>query len=335
MKPTASRTKVTEASAAPDLESTGLFGDARQNLSSENYTLMAVGNLIKDAPAEPIEEVGLPTVPLQSIKIEATKAWPSLKLRELWDYRELVYFLAWRDIKVRYKQTMLGTSWAVIQPLFTMLLFSLFFGRLAKVPSDGIPYPLFSFTALVPWMYFANSLGQASNSLVSNGSLIKKVYFPRMAIPISKILSALVDFALAFVMLIGMAFYYGVHPSMRIFWAIPLLLIAMGTSLGSALWLSALNVRIRDVEQTLPFLVQIWMYATPIAYPSSLLSPKWQTIYGINPMVGVVDGFRWALVGAKTAPGPMFAISTGAAVFILISGAYCFRHLEKTFADVL
>lgn len=283
----------------------------------------------------PFAVVSEPREALPSIKIEAAKPWPSLKLGELWAHRELIYFLIWRDIQVRYKQTALGASWALIQPLFTMLLFSFFFGRLARVPSDGMPYPLFTFTALVPWMYFANSFGQASTSLVSNSSLVKKVYFPRLSIPISKVLSALVDFALGFVLLMGMTLYYGVHPTMRILWVVPFLLLAMITSLGSALWLSALNVRFRDVEHTIPFLVQIWLYATPIAYPSSLLSPKWRTLYGINPMVGVVEGFRWALVGGKTAPRPMFAISTAVAVVILITGAYLFRRLEKTFADVL
>jgi lipopolysaccharide transport system permease protein len=292
---------------------------------------LAEAPLTSSSPPLPV----LPSSVVPSIKIEAAHAWPSLKLGELWAYRELIYFLVWRDIKVRYKQTVLGAGWALIQPLFTMLLFSFFFGRLAKVPSDNIPYPLFTFTALVPWMYFANSFGQASNSLVSNSSLIKKVYFPRLAIPIAKVLSALVDFALGFLLLIGMTFYYGIHPTIRIVWVIPFLLLAMITSLGSSFWLSALNVRIRDVEHTLPFLVQIWLYATPIAYPSSLLSPKLRMLYGINPMVGVVEGFRWALVGAKTPPGPMFALSAVAAVIILISGAYWFRRLEKTFADVL
>ena len=270
-----------------------------------------------------------------SFDIEPARAWPPLNVREIWDHRELIYFLVWRDIKVRYKQTVLGTGWALIQPLFTMLLFSFFFGRLAKVPSDGIPYPLFSFTALIPWMYFANSLTQASNSLVSNSSLIKKVYFPRLAIPISKVLSALIDFVLGFMLLLGMALYYGIHPTIRIAWVLPLLLLAMITSLGASFWLSALNVSIRDVEHTLPFLVQIWLYATPIAYPSSLLPAKWRTLYGINPMVGVVEGFRWALDGANSTRGPMLAVSAAAAVAMLVSGAYCFRRLEKSFADVL
>jgi lipopolysaccharide transport system permease protein len=216
-----------------------------------------------------------------------------------------------------------------------MLIFSLFFGRLAKVPSDSIPYPLFSFTALVPWTYFANALTQGSNSLVSNSSLIKKVYFPRLAIPISKILSALIDFGLAFVLVLGMCLFYGVTPTARALWVPFFLLLAMVTALGAAFWLSALNVSIRDVEQTLPFLVQIWLFATPIAYPSSLLSQPWRTLYGINPMVGVVEGFRWALLGANTTPGPMLAVSSVAAIAVLISGAYWFRRMEKTFADVL
>jgi lipopolysaccharide transport system permease protein len=301
----------------------------------EELDTESVGSVQVEEVAKPSAAQLPPDSSADAVKIQAAKAWPSLKLGELWAHRELVYFLVWRDIKVRYKETILGTSWALIQPLFTMLLFSLFFGRLAKVPSDGIPYPLFTFTALVPWMYFANSFPQASNSLVGNASLIKKVYFPRLAIPIAKILSALVDFALGFVLLFAMTLYYGFHPTLRILWVLPLLLLAMITALGSAFWLSALNVRIRDVEHVLPFLVQIWLYATPIAYPSSLLSPKWRTIYGINPMVGVVDGFRWALIGSKTAPGPMFAISVLAAVVILISGAYWFRRLENTFADIL
>lgn len=292
----------------------------------------AAEDLSNTVPAAPAVSL---RAPIPSVKIEAATVWPKLRLDELWSYRELVYFLIWRDIKVRYKQTVLGTSWALIQPLFTMFLFSLFFGRLAKVPSDGIPYPLFSFTALIPWMYFANSLGQASNSLVSNSSLIKKVYFPRLAVPVAKVLSALVDFFLGFIVLIGMMFFYGFHPTARIVWIVPLLLLTMVASLGSALWLSALNVRMRDVEQALPFLVQIWMYATPIAYPSSLLSPKWRALFGLNPMVGVVDGFRWALLGANTSPGRTFAISSVVAVLILVSGAYFFRRLEKTFADIL
>lgn len=223
----------------------------------------------------------------------------------------------------------------MVQPLFTMLLFSLFFGRLARVPSDGIPYPLFSFCALVPWTYFATAMTQGSNSLISNSNLIKKVYFPRLAVPLGKVISALLDFAVAFVLLLGMTFYYHLHPTLRLLWIPLFLLLAMATALGAAFWFSALNVRIRDVEQTMPFLVQIWLFATPIAYPSSLLSQPWRSIYGINPMVGVVEGFRWALAGVPTSPGPMLFVSSLVAVGMLTSGAFWFRRLEKTFADVL
>lgn len=293
---------------------------------------------VEDVQVQNLEDVytaNSPTAAIPVIHIEAARAWPSLKLHELWSYRELIYFLVWRDIKVRYKQTVLGAGWAMVQPLFTMLLFSLFFGRLARVPSDGIPYPLFSFCALVPWSYFATAMTQGSNSLVSNSNLIKKVYFPRLAVPLAKVLSALMDFFLAFILLMGMTFYYHLHPTLRMLWIPFFLLLAMSTALGAAFWFSALNVRIRDVEQTLPFLIQIWLFATPIAYPSSLLSQPWRSIYGINPMVGVVEGFRWALVGARTAPGPMLLVSSLVSVAMLVSGAFWFRRLEKTFADVL
>jgi lipopolysaccharide transport system permease protein len=281
----------------------------------------------------PTASISLPSC--TEVRIEPAKSWPSPNLAELWAAHELMYFLCWRDVKVRYKQTVLGAGWAIIQPLFTMLLFSVFFGRLAKVPSDGIPYPLFAFAALVPWTYFSNALIQGSSSLVSNSNLIKKVYFPRMAIPIAKILSALVDFGLAFVLLMAMSFYYGVHPTARIAWVPFFLLLAVVTALGTSFWLSAINVSIRDVEQTLPFLTQIWLFATPVAYPSSLLAQPWRTLYGINPMVGVVEGFRWALLGADTTPGPMLVVSCLVAVGILISGAYWFRRMEKNFADLL
>jgi len=273
------------------------------------------------------------TVPV--IQIEAAKPWPSLKLRELWQYRELIYFFIWRDIKVRYKQTVLGAGWAIMQPLFTMLLFSLFFGRFARVPSDGIIYPLFAFSGLVPWTLFSHGLNQASRGLVTDSSLIKKVYFPRLVIPIAKQLSGLVDFGLALVLLFGMTFYYGIHPTLRILWLPLFLVLALITGLGIAFWLSAMNVEFRDVEHTLPFLTQIWLYATPIAYPSSLLPEPWRTVYGINPMVGVVEGFRWALFGAKTVFGPMLVASSVVAIAMLVSGAFWFRRLEKTFADVL
>jgi len=272
-------------------------------------------------------------VPVQ--RIEPSRGWVSLKLRELWEYRELLYFLTWRDIKVRYKQTLLGAAWAIIQPFFTMVVFSLFFGKLAKIPSDGIPYPIFSYAALVPWTFFANGLNQSANSLVGSANLIKKVYFPRLTIPISTVLSGVVDFALAFAVLLGMMLYYGITPRVQALYLPFFLLLALITALGVGLWLSAMNVQFRDVRYVVPFLTQFWMFATPIAYPSSLLTPTWRVVYGLNPMVGVVEGFRWALLGKGSAPGPMLLVSTLAALVILISGAYYFRRMEKTFADVV
>jgi lipopolysaccharide transport system permease protein len=267
--------------------------------------------------------------------IQPSRGWVSLKLHELWEYRELLYFLIWRDVKVRYKQTVLGAAWAIIQPLFTMIVFSLFFGRLAKMPSDGLPYPIFAFAALVPWTFFANGLSQSSNSLVGSASLITKVYFPRLIIPISAVVSGLIDFAIAFAVLLGMMVYYGVTLSASIL-AFPLfLLLAFVTSLGVGLWLSALNVEYRDVRYVIPFLTQFWMFATPIAYPSSLLHEPWRTIYGLNPMVGVVEGFRWALLHSNAAPGPMTYVSAATALVLLITGAFYFRRMEKTFADVV
>ncbi len=261
--------------------------------------------------------------------------WPSLNLGELWEYRELLFFLVWRDIKVRYKQTGLGVAWAVLQPLLTMVVFSLFFGRLAGVPSDGLPYPVFSLAALVPWTFFSYGLTQSANSLVADQQLVTKVYFPRMVIPMATVLSGAVDFVLAFALLFGMMLYYGIVPSLDALWVLPLLLLALVTALGVGLWLAALNVQYRDVRYTLPFLSQLWLFATPIAYPSSLLSEPWRTLYGINPMAGVVEGFRWALLGTDTAPGPIIAVSALAALVILLGGMFYFRRMETSFADVI
>jgi lipopolysaccharide transport system permease protein len=269
------------------------------------------------------------------IRIAPSKGWVPLRLNELWEYRELLYFLTWRDIKVRYKQTALGAAWAIIQPVFTMVIFSLFFGRLAKMPSDGVPYPIFSMAGLVPWTFFVYGLSQASNSLVGSQNLIKKVYFPRLVIPISSLCSGLVDFAIAFLILFVMMFYYGIAPGWNIVWIPAFILLTLVTSLGVGLWLSALNVQYRDVRFTIPFLTQFWMFATPIAYPSSLLSEPWRTVYGLNPMVGVVEGFRWGLLGTQTQPGPMVLASVGAAIFLMITGAFYFRRMERTFADVV
>jgi lipopolysaccharide transport system permease protein len=269
------------------------------------------------------------------LRIEPSSGWVSLKLRELWEFRELLYFLAWRDIKVRYKQTLLGAAWAILQPLLTMVVFSIFFGRLAKIPSDGVPYPIFSYVALVPWTFFAHGLNEASNSLVGSANLIKKVYFPRLAIPVAAVLSGVIDFLLAFLVLVGMMLYYGLVPTINTLWLPGFLLLTLITSLGVGLWLSALNVKFRDVRYTVPFVVQFWLFATPVAYPSSLLSEPWRTLYGLNPMVGVVEGFRWALLGTVTQPGAIIVVSSFAALAMLVSGAFFFRRMEKTFADIV
>ena len=274
---------------------------------------------------------GAPT----EVHIRPSTGWVSLRLKELFEYRELLYFLVWRDVKVRYKQTALGASWAIIQPFFTMIVFSLFFGKLAKIPSDGVPYPIFSFAALVPWSFFATSLTNTSNSLVGSANLIKKVYFPRLAIPIATVLSGLVDFGVAFLMLIAMMFWYRMVPTANVLWLPLLVLLAFVTSLGVGLWLSAMNVQYRDVKYVVPFLTQFWLFATPVAYPSSLLTGRWREVYALNPMVGVVEGFRWALLGTRTEALGVIAVSSVTAVVILISGAYYFRRMERTFADVV
>src|SRR5688572_360649 len=268
-----------------------------------------------------------------TLLITPPNRWIPLQLSELWEYRELLYFLAWRDIKVRYKQTALGAAWAVIQPFCTMVVFSLFFGRLAGLSSDGVPYPLFSFAALVPWTFFANGLAQSAESLVSSANLVRKVYFPRLAIPIAAIVSGAIDFCIAFVVLLAMMVFFGVTPTSNVIWLPFFVLLAVVTSLGIGLWLSALNVQYRDVRYVVPFIVQFWLFATPIAYSSSLLSEPWRTVYGINPMAGVVEGFRWALLGTETAPGPMVAVSSVVAVLMLVGGAYYFRRMEHLFAD--
>jgi len=272
----------------------------------------------------------------QILRLVPTTGWVQLGLSDLWSYRELLFFLTWRDIKVRYKQTIMGAAWAIIQPFFTMVVFSLFFGRLAKIPSDGLPYPIWSFAALVPWTFFAFGLAQSSNSLVGSSNLLKKVYFPRLVIPIASVLSGLVDFVLAFAVLLLMMMYFGFAPTWNALWLPLLLLLTFITSLGVGLWFSALNVQFRDVRYTIPFMVQFWLFATPIAYPSSLIENETlRTLYGLNPMVGVVEGFRWALLGTQTRPGPMILVSTVTALAILIGGLFYFRRMEKTFADVV
>ncbi|HEU4326333.1 MAG TPA: ABC transporter permease [Roseiflexaceae bacterium] len=268
--------------------------------------------------------------------IEPERGWSALRLGELWPYRELLFFLIWRDIKVRYKQTALGAAWAIIQPLFTMLVFSLFFGQLARIePPGGLPYWLFAYAGLVPWSFFASGLAQSSDSLVGSANLIRKVYFPRLVVPVATVLAGLVDFALAFAVLLAAMLLGGFMPGPTALLLPLFLLLAVVTAMGVGLWLSALNVQFRDVRYVVPFLVQIWLFATPIAYPSALITqPLLRAAYGLNPMVGVVEGFRWALLGGPP-PGPMLYVSALASLLLLISGAFYFRRMERTFADLI
>lgn len=267
-------------------------------------------------------------------RISPARLGLAASLTELWQYRELLFFLTWRDVRVLYKQTVLGGLWAILQPLLTMVVFTIFFGRLAEMPSDGAPYPLFSFTALLPWTFFANSLSQSTSSLVSSQNLLKKVYFPRLAIPISAVLSKLVDFLLAFIVLVGLMLYFGYPPTARVVWLLPLVLLAMTAALGAGLWLSAMNVQFRDVRHAVPFLIQIWLFATPVIYPSSLLDSKWLFLYFLNPMAGVVEGFRWALLGTN-GNLQLIGISSFVAISLLVGGLRFFRRMESSFADVV
>ena len=266
--------------------------------------------------------------------IDASDTGSGLGLKDLWRSRELLYFLTWRDVRVRYKQTALGASWAILQPLLTMIIFTVFFGRLAGVPSDGLPYPLFSFAALLPWTYFAQSLTQSSNSLVVSQNLLKKIYFPRLVIPVASALGGLVDFATAFVVLIAMMVYYRVGVSLQALMMPVFLVLATITALGVGLWLSAINVKYRDVRYTVPFLTQIWLFATPVAYPSSMVHGKLKVLFGINPMAGVVEGFRWSLLGTAP-PGGMIWVSVAVAALLLFTGLRYFRRVERSFADVV
>ena len=272
--------------------------------------------------------------------LRPSRGWGSLNLRDLWIYRELIYFLTWRDIKVRYKQTALGASWAILQPVLAMIVFTIFFGGLLTVSSGDVPYPVFSYVAILPWNLFTKSLTDAGRSLVLNRNMITKIYFPRLVIPISSVLASVVDFLIAFVVLIGLMWYFDVRPTTAV-WALPLLLLlALVTSLGVGLWLSALNVLYRDVGYVLPFLTQIWFFITPVVYSATEISDKWRLIYGLNPMTGVVEGFRWALIPAEilpaqTGPGPMLAVSTVIAILTFITGLIYFRRMERTFADMI
>ncbi len=278
---------------------------------------------------------------IPTVVIEPSRGWTSLRLRDVWEYRELLYFLVWRDVKVRYKQTALGAAWAVLQPLLAMVVFTIFFGKLAGVGSDGLPYPIFSYTALLPWTFFAQGLSQCSNSLVGSANLLRKVYFPRLVIPAASVLAGVVDFAVAFVVLFGLMAYYGVWPSSAIVFLPLFLLLAFATVLGIGMWLAALNVQYRDVKYVVPFFIQLWLFVTPVIYPASRVTTKlaqlglpiW--IYGLNPMAGVVEGFRWSLLGSGRRPGLVVLTSVAVTAVLVISGAFYFRRMERTFADVV
>ena len=272
-----------------------------------------------------------------TIYIKPSKGFAALNLRDLWVYRELVFFMIWRDIKVRYKQTMLGALWAIIQPILTMLVFNFLLNRgVLNVQSDGIPYPIFSYTGLLPWGLFVAALNQASRSLTSNHNMITKIYFPRLILPVASVLGGLVDFVIAFIVLIGMMIYFKVSPAWSVLWTLPLfLLLAIVTALGVALWLSAINVQYRDVNYALPFLTQFWLFITPVIYSSSGFSEKMRLAYSLNPMAGVVNGFRWALLGSGTGPDASLWVSVTISFLVLIGGLFYFRNMEKTFADTI
>ena len=269
------------------------------------------------------------------IRIEPSRGWVSVKLSELWTYRELLYFLVWRDVKVRYKQTVIGIGWTILQPLTTMLIFTMIFGNFAKVPSDGVPYPVFVYTALLPWNLFAGALSRCTLSLVGNANLITKVYFPRLIVPASAVISGIIDFAIAFVFLLGIMLWFNIVPTWDAI-ALPIfLLLTLITALAVGLWLSALNVRYRDVGHTIPFLIQVWMFLSPVAYPASLVPEKWRLLYSLNPMAGVIEGFRWALVGKESPAFELIAVSTAVVVALLLGGLVYFKRMERTFADVI
>jgi lipopolysaccharide transport system permease protein len=271
--------------------------------------------------------------PTQVVLLEPSRPFVQLNLNEVWAYRELLYFLIWRDVKVRYKQTVFGAAWAILQPVMTMVVFSVFFGGLAKMPSDGVPYPVFALAALLPWQLFSHALTASANSLVGNQSLITKVYFPRLVIPIASVLAGLVDFAIAFAVLVALLWYYGIVPSLAMSLLPLFLLLTIATALSVGLWLSSLNVKYRDVRYTIPFLTQFWLFATPVAYPSSLVPEQWRPLLGLNPMAGVVEGFRWALLGKTDGPGQLLAVSVVAVAVLLIGGLIYFRQTETIFAD--
>jgi len=274
--------------------------------------------------------------PAQHItRIEPTKGWRFLDIGEIWFYRELLFFLTWRDIQIRYKQTAIGVAWVVIQPLASISVFSLFFGRLAKIPSDGVPYPLFVFAALLPWQVFARAMSEASNSLVTDQRLVSRVYFPRILVPVASVTAAVFDFIITFLLFLLMMLFYGIHPGWAVL-TLPIFLVLMvATALGVSFWLAPLNIEYRDVAYVLPFLTQLWLFLTPVVYPATLVPEKWRFLYGFNPLAGVVEGFRWALLGIGPGPSPMLLVSAVMAIFLLLTGILWFRRRERTFTDAV
>jgi lipopolysaccharide transport system permease protein len=267
--------------------------------------------------------------------IEPKRGWFAWELHELREYRELLFFFVWREIKVRYKQTVIGAGWALLQPVMTMAVFSLFFGKLAHMPSGGLPYPIFFYCAVLPWSYFAGALSGATGSLVEHQRMITKIYFPRVLLPLSSVMAGLLDFAIAFVLLVGMIFYYGLSPGLAVLSVPAFLLLAIATAFGAGLWLSAANALYRDVRYVMPFLIQFWMFASPVAYPSSLVPARWRWLYGLNPMAGVIEGFRWAFTGQGQPDIVLLAVSSAAVVAMLLGGLLFFRRVEGTIADVV
>ena len=305
----------------------------RKVLDAETKVADTVETLYRDLPSLERSRGDLQQAPF--FEIRPSTGWLSLDLRELWVYRELAYFLAWREIKVRYKQTAIGVAWAVLQPIAMMLVFTVFFGKLGNLPSDGVPYPLFAFAALLPWQLFSRTITECSNSLVADQRLITKVYFPRLIIPIATTCSALVDFAISAALLAGLMFFYGYVPGVEILWLPAFTFLMIVAALGVGFWLSALNVEYRDVRHALPFVNQFWLFITPVAYSSSLVPERWQVVYGLNPMVGVIEGFRWALLGVGNGPSASLLLSTLVAIALFVGGIIWFRHREQTFVDTL
>jgi len=286
-------------------------------------------------PFEPMNPVKFLVGSECATLIDPPRRWEALDLRELWKFRELLYLLSWRDIKVRYKQTVIGGAWAILQPFLTMVVFSIIFGQLLKVPSDGVPYPVFSYAALLPWNFFAGALTRSGNSLIADANLISKVYFPRLILPLSAVLSLILDFAIAFVILLVMMFFYHIVPGIAVLTLPLFLVLALMTALACGVWLSAVNIKYRDVAYVIPFLTQFWLFVTPVAYPSTIIPEPWRVFYGLNPMAGVVEGFRWALLGQENPAWDLISVSVLVVLALLVSGLFYFRRMEHEFADVV